>query len=797
MQTKENIEISDLNSLNTEPKVFEGKKIGEEVEGELTFERYLYQKDNFAICLFSESHYVQVVVKGNLNIELAEGRIYRVTGTYSERFNSVTEIYEEQIDLKALHPLPPTGEKAIIRYLQSLDGVMMLAFTIYEKYKDESISILKSDPERVSKEIPRMSLKKAEKLQSQLIEAEESSQSILFLLNIGFTLKLAEEYHRDLGEDVTKLMTEDVHRFCNGYKNVKRINFTLADRIMKELGTSESAPSRIQAGIQEALKRSEMKGHSFADLTFVLQESWKVLNKGIKSSISTAKIGEVIEDMIFEGLLKQDDDRLYSKRAYYSEKDIASNIVRLSQGPEWSEKMNIEEVVDEFLKEEGVSLEERQREALIEATREKTGIFVLIGPAGSGKTFVVKLIMKLMEKLYKDMDGRTMYTTLLAPTGKARKVLAAATGHSASTIHSALGLTDEDSDPIRKIEDDLVVIDEASMVDLHLAKNLLDSIENRAKTIFILDPEQLPAVGPGNVLEEIVYSGKVPYVELNVVKRQEGADNLIPINSRRILNGGKLESDGKSFNEEIVNSDTHGAISLLKKVESYLKEGKTFEDFQVLLPMRGGVMGTNYINYAIQKKFNDREDVLSVRKGNFKVDTLRGPIEFTLKIHKGDRVYNNKNVDLNYYEKVGEGQFKVNLKIPSSVANGEVGVVDSVFEEDTPTRDGKRKKTTLVVAVKYDDGYVLYEGRESHALIEHAFALTIHKSQGSQWESVILGLMPSHYVMLDTGIFYTGSTRPTDRLDLLTTEEAKRIAMSRTFRKERNSTLLKRLAQAK
>lgn len=784
--------IFDEDIYYTESKVFEDKKVGDKVEGELTFERYIFQKEEFVIASFSENPVIDITVLGNINFELVQGRAYRIVGFMEEKRDNVRGMFVKQIKLAGIYPMKPKGEQAVIRFLQSLDGIMTTAFKIYDLYGDDSIEVLKTDPAKVAKEVSGISLDKAEKLQQQIFDSEDTNEAMLFLLNIGMSLEDANNYVKYYGETVIDKIKANPYLLCEETEGISHMAFGKVDKIALSLDFDMTDDKRIKAGVLYAFHRFSQGGHTYADFGEILTAAGKALElRGKNIRITKADISNNIEEMINERVLIYEGDRLYSAVLYNAEKTVAEETRRIAHEVEWNPQIDTKKLVADFVVEKKLTLEAKQVEALEKFVEFKSDFCILGGPAGSGKTFVVKLIIELIERIYRLTENHIVDVQLVAPTGKAAKVLNKATGRHTSTIHNALGIQMGYKAQV-PFGAPLVVIDETSMLDIRLAKAVLEAVRARTKVIMLGDIHQLVAIGPGNVLEDLTVSGMTKYVELDVIKRQ-GKDSLIPENGMHILNQEPLEVDDSTFHQDIINNDVQGASLMIKHAEELLKKGVSMEDFQLLVPMKKGIMGTHYLNYVMQYKFNPSNPTLTVKHGSFSIAGPKGEFKFDLVLKEGDKVYNNANIQLPWFQKSGNGGYIQDISIGSIISNGEVGFIEEIFEDFVD--DGfKKQRKERVIVVKYDEGYVQYHGKSQQCL-EHGFCLSIHKSQGSQWKYTIVGMTDSHYPLLDSGLFYTAETRAEIAVYLVTTERAKNIAMSVVKREERNTTLVKKLLE--
>lgn len=734
--------------------------IGEIVEVDGTFNRMIHENNGFFIGAFTDNFFTDFTALGNVPFELKENRVYRISGTLEERYNKFSKRNERQIKIHGMALLPPKGEIGIIKYLQSLKGLKLRAYSLYETYKDETITIIKKYPERVAREVPGISLKLAESFQSQLLDAEDSSQTITFLLNIGMTLKESNNLFRLFGDKCETDIMENPYILCSRRNGYPGFNFRKADNIAKRLGAKMDSIERIKAGVVFSLENQGMNGHCYADWDVLVSESKRTLALPTLN-FTTEEIENAMETMFMEKSLIMDDERIYLAKMYRDECDLGKNIKRLSEKTPWNVKPDIETMLDDYLVRKGLTLEAAQREAVISFVSYKGDICILNGMAGSGKTFTASVILDILSEIYQIQDNQKLFEKLLAPTGKAAKVLKKSVGKETMTIHRALGATEgefmvNETDPL--IEN-CILIDETSMLDTSIANALMSAIKTGSKVILMGDTNQLPSIGAGNVLLDLIASNVAKVVTLTVSKRQKEGSSIYE-NSERILAGLPIKpNNSDSYWLETTNTSHTGRMTVKAVSRMVMNKSITFglNDIQVLSPMKIGPAGTRKLNYDIQQLFNGEDNGLSLLNYTFECNGIKHELRFK----KGDKVIQKKNnSELSWYAKVGDDYVELTDGINGIVTNGEQGIIEDIVERHSEDSTGRVHKAITII-VKYEDGYVLYHEREKDNL-DHAYAISVHKSQGSQWAVVIQALSVAHSIMLENNLFYTGMTRAGD-----------------------------------
>lgn len=786
-------------------------------------ERHFNPSSGFGIYLCETVDEEYVVIKGNFVNGLEVGQTYEVKG--------IVQVYrgEKQISVERWHNIQPLNKKGIVSYLQTLQGLKNKAYDIYNVFGQDSIKKLIEDPYAVSKAVRGIGKKSVERWKEQLDKMEESHYLLAVLYGYGLTVKETKKVLKEHGPSIIEKIKANPYFLA---KQVSGFGFLKCDRIAREIGFDMRSSFRAEEAITYTLEKMTSFGHVFVTPEDLTAETVKTLNiempkrdaqRIVSESNRSTELPYYLDSLKFtvnfydvsnlrrnERLIlmafSEDDvkaslynlaggsaiiidgDAVYLTKYYFAEKKIAEKVEELSIQKPFRIPFDLESTLNDYLNENGITLADKQYKAVLDIAGCSGGFFILIGNAGSGKTFTLKIILEMLRLQYEHMGGE-MELALCAPTGKASKVATRATGIECKTIHRTLefipgsGFAFDESCPL---EVNTVAVDETSMLDTLLAEALLQAVCIGTKVIFMGDTKQLPSVGPGNVLHDLITSGHVNVIELDVPQRQKENSGIID-NANRIISL-----------EEPINSDTTKDYYMLYKKYSneILKlvsgsvnnlinnRGYKFEDIQVLTPQKNGVIGTYYLNYFFQLMFNPlREGEHTILSKIFNVTFPQSRQEEVCKLFfsRNDKVIHMKNnYDVSWYDKMPNGEYKL---IPDllGITNGETGVIeeiDEVVEDDI---------TYKQMIVNYEGKYVIYDKFDE---LEHAYALTVHKSQGSQWKAVLLVMSDSiHPLMLVNNIVYTGITRSEEFCACIGSRRAFVTAIKNEKAIERNTTL--------
>ncbi len=673
---------------------------------------------------------------------IGEGEYVEIEG--EEVFH---DIYGEQIKVISYEIIPATDEFSIKKYLGSgaIKGLgAVLADRIVERFGEDTIRIIEEEPERLA-EIRGITTRKAMDICKQVEDKKDMRDIMIFLQGYGISPALANKIYTLYGTKVYDIIKTNPYRLAD---DVAGVGFKTADEIARRAGVEVNASVRIKSGMCYALSDASTSGHTYLPKEQLAQRTINLL--GLRDQYMSADgtynmdlLDNCFTELILEKklILKEIDDveAVFLSTFYYTELNIARMLLEL----------NIETTEDDYImgikldtieKLTGVQLDELQRKAVIET--QNNGVSVITGGPGTGKTTTINAIIQMFET-----DG--LEVSLAAPTGRAAKRMSEATGHKASTIHRLLevsgGGDEVTADDLsarfgrneqNPLETDVIIVDEMSMVDTFLMHALLKAITIGTRVVFVGDVNQLASVGPGNVLKDIIDSGQFSVVKLTKVFRQAGESGIV-VNAHKINAGQQVALDNSTgdflyIERENAQMALNATIGLLKtKLPGYV--GAKEQDIQVLTPMRNGILGVNSLNEQLQKFINPPSPDKSEKE-------IAGTI-----FREGDKVMQVKNnYQLCWEQRSASGRI---FDTGSGIFNGDMGIVTKI-----------NNTTNYIEVVFDDDRYVTYDTKQAEEL-ELAYAITIHKSQGSEYPAVIMPLVSGVQMLMTRNLLYTGVTR--------------------------------------
>ena len=673
---------------------------------------------------------------------IGEGEYLEIEG--EEIFH---DIYGEQIKVSSYKIIPATDELSIRKYLGSgaVKGLgAVLAERIVDRFGEDTIRIIEEEPERLA-EVRGITTRKAMDICQQIEEKKDMRDVMIFLQGYGISPALSNKIYTLYGTDVYDIIKTNPYRLAD---DVAGVGFKTADEIARRAGVEVNASIRIKSGMCYALSEASMSGHTYLPKEQLAQKTINLL--GLRDQYLNADgtynmelLDNCFTELILEKklILKEIEEReaVFLSSFYFTELNIARMLLEL----------NIETPEDEYIMEvkldtieniTGVHLDELQRMAVIET--QNNGVSVITGGPGTGKTTTINAIIQMFEA-----DG--MAVSLAAPTGRAAKRMSEATGHAASTIHRMLEISGS-SDSVENeelsarfgrneqnpLETDVIIVDEMSMVDTFLIHALLRAVTIGTRVVFVGDVNQLASVGPGNVLRDIIDSGKFSVVRLTKVFRQAGESGIVT-NAHKINSGEQVALDNSMgdflyIERENAQMALNATIGLLKsKLPDYVNAKEL--DIQVLTPMRNGILGVNSLNEQLQKYINPPSREKQEKE-------IAGKI-----FREGDKVMQIKNnYQLEWEQRSHSGRI---FDSGSGIFNGDMGIVTKI-----------NNTTNYIEVVFDDDRYVTYDSKQAEEL-ELAYAITIHKSQGSEYPAVIMPLVSGVSMLMTRNLLYTGVTR--------------------------------------
>ena len=683
---------------------------------------------------------------------------------------TVHQTYGLQFKVTSYEESRPEDMDSIERYLGSgaIKGVgPALAARIVRHFKMDTFRVIEENPEELS-QVKGISNRMAMEIADQVAEKKGMRNAMLFLGKLGIGMNLAVKIYKEYGEKVYEIIENNPYKLAD---DMEGVGFKIADEIARNSGMELDSPFRIKSGILYALSAAVSAGNTYYPMDALIEEAGRLLG------VFIAKPEEILTDlMIDRKVMVRDVDGIkavYLYSVYHTELAIAHRLFALK-----FEDMPDEKAFDKDLhsieKEENITLESMQREAVRASAG--SGIVVITGGPGTGKTTTINTIIRYFER--KGMD-----IMLAAPTGRAAKRMTEATGHEAQTIHRMLELSGILSDEISNasfernetnpLETDVVIIDEMSMVDIFLMNSLLKAIADGTRLILVGDANQLPSVGPGNVLKDIIASGCFNTVRLAKIFRQEEAGDIV-VNAHKINEGelfeiGPSSRDFPFIRRTDANSIINALVTLVKvKLPAYTDCSPN--DVQVLTPTRKGSLGVERLNTVLQQYLNP--------PSNSKVEKEIGSIIF----REGDKVMQIKNNYKIPWEV--RGRNGIPIETGMGVFNGDMGIVDNInlyLSEMTVRFDEER--------------YVTYTFKETDEL-EHAYAVTVHKSQGSEYPAVVLPLLDGPRMLMNRNILYTAVTRARKCICIVGSEQTFYNMISNENEQKRFSSLDIRIKEA-
>lgn len=637
--------------------------------------------------------------------------------------------YGEQLKAESYEKVMPETTDGIVKYLSSglIKGIgPATANKIVEKFKEETLNIIRFRPEMLA-EIRGISFDKAMKIGQAFEEQRDLTRVIMFFQEYGINTTFAMKIYKAFGNKTIDEIKSNPYKLAD---EVFGIGFKTADKIARSLGVDPASRFRICSGIKYVLSKAASNGHSFIPDYDLKEHTSQLLDVNVEN-ISDSLVHLLLEKSVC--IEKEGDfSKVYLSPFFYAEIGVCRKLAELSDVGFEGDLNDFDEIIKEVQDDEDILLAENQKAAIRESL--VNGVLVITGGPGTGKTTIIKSIIKLLNKEGFDI-------ALAAPTGRAAKRMTDATGFEARTIHRLLeiGYSGGESEPTfyrtdsNPIEADVVIIDEMSMVDIFLMNNLLKAVSPGTRLVLVGDVDQLPSVGAGNVLKDIISSGMIKTVKLTEIFRQ-AEESMIIVNAHRINRGDKprLNEKGRDFffmprtsAEDIVRTVVELSSKRLPDTYGY----DPLRDIQVLTPTRKGAVGVTSLNLELQKILNPVAE--EKKEKEFRGFTFR----------EGDRVMQIKNNYNLKWEKPDSNSEGI------GVFNGDTGIIKMIDIEEQK-----------VVVLFEDEKQVEYDFSILDE-IEPAFAITIHKSQGSEFNVVILPIFPGPQVLMTRNLLYTSITR--------------------------------------
>lgn len=664
---------------------------------------------------------------------LSEGETICGKGRYTEHPS-----YGQQFSICSYETVVPQDAFAIERYLGSgaIKGIgAALAARIVRKFGDDTLRIIEEEPERLA-EVKGISERKAREIAEQVEEKADMRKAMMFLQKYGISQTLGVKIYQQYKQDMYRILKENPYKMA---EDINGIGFKMADEIASRIGIHTDSDYRIRSGLLYILLLATGEGHVYLPKKLLLERAQQLL--GVQADYMEKHLTDlsidrkiVIKEIETDHTGKQ--QVIYASQYYQIELHTAQMLHELNV-EDTAEEEVLQEKIKQIQRAEKIDLDEKQQEAIKEAVR--NGLMVITGGPGTGKTTTINAIIR-----YFEMEGLDIY--LAAPTGRAAKRMTEATGYEAKTIHRLLELTgipEESSARVHfernaqnPLEADVIIIDEMSMVDIFLMHALLSAVVTGTRLILVGDVNQLPSVGPGSVLKDIIRSGEFPVVELTKIFRQASQSDIV-VNAHKINQGIPVVLDNKSMDFFFLkrydaNVIISVVITLIQKKLPKFVDAQPY-DIQVLTPMRKGLLGVERLNGILQQYLNPPEKE--------KKEKEHGNGLF----REGDKVMQIKN---NYQiEWEVRGLYGIPVEKGVGVFNGDTGILREIntFAE--------------TVTVEFDERrFVEYSFKQLDEL-ELAYAITIHKAQGSEYPAVIIPLLGGPKMLMNRNLLYTAVTR--------------------------------------
>ena len=733
----------------------------EEIKGYV--EHIVYRNEDNGYTVFHlNNEDGEVTCVGNFHF-IEEGELLRMEGEYTTH-----KLYGLQFAVQTSEVCEPEDLVSIERYLGSgaIKGVgAALAGRIVKKFREDTFRIIEEEPERLA-EVKGISERKAREIAVQAEKKKDLRRAMIYLQKYGISTTLAAKIYQQYGRNVYRIIEENPYRLAD---DVAGVGFKTADEIAAKVGIHTDSDYRIRSGIFYTLMQSIGEGHVYLLKDALTWRAGKLLEVEIDN------IEKYLMDLAMEKkvVLKEAEDgvRVYSSRFYYMELNVAKMLHDLNI----SEEVSRERLLERLGKIEdatGLFLDEMQRKAVMEAA--KQGILVLTGGPGTGKTTTINAMIRLFES-----EGMTIL--LAAPTGRAAKRMTETTGYEASTIHRLLEVSGNPEEETiggfqrneeNPLDTDVLIIDEVSMVDLPLMNALLKAVMPGTRLILVGDQNQLPSVGPGSVLKDIIASGCFPVVMLTKIFRQAGESDIV-VNAHKINRGEPVILDNKSRDFFFLKrQEPNVIISVMltliqKKLPKYVNAG--IYDIQVMTPMRKGLLGVESVNQILQQYLNPPSPVKSEREY---ADRL---------FREGDKVRQIKN----NYQLDWKIQTKYGLTVDKGqgVFNGDMGVVREIntYEE--------------TITVEYDEHRQVVYPYSMMDELELAYAITVHKSQGSEYPAVVIPLLQGPRQLYHRNLLSTAVTRAQKCVTWVGSEAVFQEMIRNKQDQKRNTSLAERIRE--
>ena len=687
------------------------------------------EENGYTVLVLKAEENEEITCVGNFP-DISPGVTIRAEGEYTYHAS-----YGRQFSIRAFTEETPEDTLAVERYLGSgaIKGVgAKLAARIVRHFGDDTLRIVEEEPERLA-EIKGISMKKAQEIGGQIAEKAEMRKAMMFLQKYGISLNLGAKIFQKYGQSLYSVLQENPYRLA---EDITGVGFRIADEIAGRIGIQPDSEYRIRSGLLFVLQEASGEGHMCLPKEELMNKTAGLLM--VDQSFMDKHLMDLILDRKIVCREEDGIQMIYPSRFYYTELNTARLLSDLTRACPQG-RISSEERIARIEKQTGMQLDDMQKRAVAFAA--ENGVFILTGGPGTGKTTTINAIIRYF-------DDKDTVISLAAPTGRAAKRMTEATGYEAMTIHRLLELSGLPSDDHERetarfernqenpLEADVIIIDEMSMVDIFLMHSLLLAVSPGTRLILVGDENQLPSVGPGNVLRDIIGSGCFPVITLKKIFRQ-AMDSDIVVNAHKINRGEQVAIDNKSRDFFFLKRyDTDHILKVMitlirDKLPGYVDAPPS--EIQVLTPMRKGSLGVEQLNLVLQKYLNPPSPAKREKESG---DRL---------FREGDKVMQIRN----NYQLEWEicGRYNIPIEKGVGVFNGDMGVLKEINEFSES------------VTVDFEDGRTAVYSFKQLEELELAYAVTIHKAQGSEYPAVILPLLTGPRMLMNRNLLYTAVTR--------------------------------------
>jgi len=727
----------------------------ENITGEVI--NIIYSSDNNGYKVMEVENEQEVFITVGYFHSVAEGETVRLTGKWTSH-----PTYGDQFKAELFEKILPTTRSAITKYLSSgiIKGIRKAtAIKLVEKFGEDTLKVLENDPHRLA-QIKGISMSKALKMQESYLSQLGSTSLVMFLQDCGISARTAARIYKKFGSAAVDIIKSNPYILC---EEIEGVGFKTADYIASKLDVKSDNANRVRAGVLYTLKYNTQFGHTYLPKDIIVNASKSLLGV-YEDSVRTAVDG-LIKDSVLVSVDDNNTQNVYLYSHYMCEGYAASKLTELNKYKYKFKTAQIEKQLDIIEKKQKITFASLQRQAVVSAMQ--NGVMVITGGPGTGKTTIINAIIDIMH-------SNGLKVALTAPTGRAAKRMSQVCSLEAKTIHRLLEASFRSDDGDTEfmvnencpIDSDVVIVDEMSMVDIVLLSNLLKAINPGTRLIMVGDINQLPSVGPGNVLKDIIESGTVEVIRLTQIFRQ--AQKSLIVTNAHAINEGRypiIHEKDKDFFFADVPSTSDGISYIASLCSERLPKAYGIKPFdvQVLSPSKKGMAGVINMNEILRDAMNPPSEDKNEYDFGFRL------------FREGDKVMQIRN---NYDIKWTN---IITSQLGNGVFNGDVGVVSSI------------RKEFKTITVMYDDRKVVYDFKDIADELELAYCITIHKSQGSEFPVVIIPMYDAPYMLVNRNLFYTGVTRAKNLVVLVGKETVINAMVDNNREDKRYSGLKKRL----